>query len=74
MPWLTLVLIPAIVALCVVVNLFRATSREVVRLDGEARSPVYSSFGDALNARVTLHWRTTNSGFGVKILSNRLKA
>jgi ABC-type multidrug transport system fused ATPase/permease subunit len=53
-PWLTLVLIPAIVALCVVVNLFRATSREVVRLDGEARSPVYSSFGDALNARVTL--------------------
>ena len=63
-PWLTLVLIPAIVSLCVVVNLFRATSREVVRLDGETRSPVYSSFGDALNARVTL--RAFNMGTHVR--------
>ena len=63
-PWLGLVLIPAVASLCVVVNLFRATSREVVRLDGEARSPVFSSFGDALNARVTL--RAFNVGQRVR--------
>jgi ABC-type multidrug transport system fused ATPase/permease subunit len=47
--------------LCFVVNLFRSTSREVVRLEGEARSPVYSSFGDALNARVTLRAYNMNT-------------
>ena len=63
-PFLIIVLLPAIVCLCVVVNLFRNTSREIVRLDGEARSPVYSAFGDVLNSRVTIraynvseHWK-----------------
>ena len=53
-PWLMFALLPAISTLILIVSLFRATSREIVRLDGEARSPVYSQFGDALHARVTL--------------------
>ena len=59
-PWLVIVLLPAVAGLVFTVDVFRATSREVIRLDGEARSPVYSSFGDALNARVTLR------SFGVR--------
>lgn len=53
-PWLLLVMVPALSLLVMVVNMFRASSREIGRLESEARSPVFSAFGNVLRSRVTL--------------------
>ena len=53
-PYLILVLIPALLLLMMVVNMFRASSREVGRLDSEAKSPIYSAFSNVLRSRTTI--------------------
>jgi ABC-type multidrug transport system fused ATPase/permease subunit len=53
-PWLLLVVIPALSLLALVVNMFRASSREIGRLDSEARSPLYSAFSTVLSSRVSI--------------------
>ena len=54
MPWLLLPMVPAAVFSLRVQKLYRATSREILRLIGVSRSPIFALFSRTLRIRTTL--------------------
>lgn len=54
MPYLVIALFPALILCLKVQKLYRATSREVLRLTGIARSPIFALFSRTLRIRDTL--------------------
>lgn len=47
-PWFILFFLPILLVFFVAYHFFRQTSRELKRLEGVSRSPIYSSFGEML--------------------------
>ena len=53
-PWLLVLLAPVVVALSKVASMYRCTSRELVRIDGVSKSPIFSTFARVLAMRATV--------------------
>lgn len=51
-PWFILLFLPILGLFYVLYSFFRQTSREVKRLEGVTRSPIYSSFAETLQVRL----------------------
>jgi ABC-type multidrug transport system fused ATPase/permease subunit len=63
MPYLVIALLPAFVLCIRVQQLYRATSREVLRLIGISRSPIFALFSRTLRIRDTLRAFAAQRGF-----------
>lgn len=55
-PWFIVLFLPIACMFFVLYTFFRCTSREVKRMEGVSRSPVYSSFTETLQVRVWWKW------------------
>ena len=53
-PWLLVIVIPVVGVTVAVLNRYRATSRELMRIDGMSRSPLYALVGRCLAFRDTI--------------------
>ena len=53
-PWIILLILPLSALLYFVQKMFRSTSREVQRLEGMAKSPLFSLFGSSLQGRSSI--------------------
>ena len=63
MPYLVIALFPALILCLKVQKLYRATSREVLRLTGISRSPIFALFSRTLRIRDTLRAFAAQPGF-----------
>ena len=53
-PWLLVIVIPVVGVTMAVLNRYRATSRELMRIDAQSRSPLYVLVGRCLAFRDTI--------------------
>lgn len=63
MPYLLIALVPAFVLCLKIQKLYRATSREMLRLIGISRSPIFALFSRTLRIRDTLRAFAAQRGF-----------
>lgn len=54
LPWLLLILVVVLPFFWFIQRLYRGTSRELLRLDGLTKSPIYSAFSEMVMNRVTI--------------------
>ena len=61
-PWLLLLLLPSAWAYSFISTLYRQTSRELLRIEGVSKSPIFSQFARTLSIRTTVRAYAAHRG------------
>jgi ABC-type multidrug transport system fused ATPase/permease subunit len=66
-PWLLLLLLPGLYSYLKISSLYRQTSRELLRMEGVSKSPIFSAFARTINIRTTVRAFAAESRFASEV-------